>query len=198
MLSPLKASPFIISLLVHFTIFGGLLYKGQITKKTENKQALDINIISDIQRQSAPTKAKFKNVLKHQKKLKLSSQGESVKIKNNDQDLAKNISQSALSDEAQKRFGNAIGSYFDYLRSAIDQNKKYPVRAKRLGQEGTVVVLLKIQKDGSLGNIKIKNSSSSRILDQAAVNLIKKSAPFKSLPEYIQNNDFEIPIQWFL
>lgn len=50
----------------------------------------------------------------------------------------------------------------------------YPVAARRLGYEGTVVIRARIQIDGSADRVEIKKSSGHGILDQAALEAVRK------------------------
>lgn len=55
---------------------------------------------------------------------------------------------------------------------------EYPPTARRLGQEGTVVLLIFVQPDGKVGDVKIHKSSGFDKLDEAAVREAKRSWRF--------------------
>jgi protein TonB len=57
----------------------------------------------------------------------------------------------------------------------------YPREATRRGLYGKVKVLVAINKDGSLNQVRILKSSGEPILDQAALRIINLSAPFAPL-----------------
>lgn len=59
--------------------------------------------------------------------------------------------------------------------------KQYPAAARRNGWEGTVVVALEIDADGRLAEVRIHKSSGYRVLDEAAVKMIR-SARFAGGP----------------
>jgi periplasmic protein TonB len=80
-------------------------------------------------------------------------------------------------------------SYEQYLISYINRYKTYPRIAERLKQQGVVVPKIIISKDGKLKEIVIEKSSGFSSLDQGTINLIKSLAPFKPLPENLQNED---------
>ncbi len=84
-------------------------------------------------------------------------------------------------------------SYEQYLVSYITQYKTYPRVAFRLKQEGLVYPQLKISKEGQLKAIVISKSSGFLSLDQGAISLIKSLAPFKPLPQNL-NDEFTITI----
>jgi len=68
------------------------------------------------------------------------------------------------------------------VRAQIDQNKFYPVAARRLGQTGTVIVAFTLLADGSIINVRIDNSSGSARLDSAGLEAVKKVGKFKPIP----------------
>lgn len=51
---------------------------------------------------------------------------------------------------------------------------KYPSRARKLGWEGTVILLVEVLSDGTTGEIEIQESSGRSILDDAAIQAIRK------------------------
>ena len=65
------------------------------------------------------------------------------------------------------------------LRRRISSSLVYPRTARRKGIEGTVVLLLKLDKDGSLANLSVRTSSGSDILDRSARELIKRVLPYR-------------------
>jgi protein TonB len=49
----------------------------------------------------------------------------------------------------------------------------YPLLAKRRGWEGTVTLDIELRADGSVGDIKVAQSSGHALLDQAAMDKVK-------------------------
>ena len=62
----------------------------------------------------------------------------------------------------------------DFLRQEI----KYPKTAARFGVQGQVVVMFVVNKDGSIGEIKI-DKSVDKELDEEALRVVKKLPKFK-------------------
>ncbi len=62
-------------------------------------------------------------------------------------------------------------------------NLNYPEAAKRNGLYGTLVLTVSIKDDGSVESIQIERSSGSKILDQAAINIVEMAAPYARFPE---------------
>lgn len=90
-------------------------------------------------------------------------------------------------------------SYEQYLMSYIAKYKTYPRIAERLKQQGMVYPKIRITKDGKLKDVVISKSSGFSSLDQGAINLIKSLAPFKPLPENLEEEyTITIPIEYIL
>ncbi len=82
------------------------------------------------------------------------------------------------------------------LRNRIEAIKKYPDTAKRMGIEGTVVMIIEFDKKGELINVHIKSSSGHGILDRDAMSLIKRVSPLR----HGAGKDIviELPISYYL
>lgn len=59
------------------------------------------------------------------------------------------------------------------LEQALQQGKRYPASARRMGQTGTVVVHLRVGADGSLLHCMLHHSSGFKVLDHAAEQLVR-------------------------
>lgn len=55
-----------------------------------------------------------------------------------------------------------------------DAKPVYPLKAKSKNWEGTVILLAKVKKDGTIGQIEVENSSGYDILDQEAIKAVKR------------------------
>lgn len=62
------------------------------------------------------------------------------------------------------------------LEQALQQGKRYPASARRMGQSGTVVVHLRVGADGSLQHCMLHHSSGFKALDHAAEQLVRSVA----------------------
>ncbi len=60
------------------------------------------------------------------------------------------------------------------LRRTVDKNKVYPDRARRMNWEGTVDLSFRVFEDGSIRDITVAKGSGFRVLDDAAVDLLKR------------------------
>jgi protein TonB len=65
-------------------------------------------------------------------------------------------------------------------------NLNYPDSARRKGVSGTLLLDVALNSDGSILTIKLLRSSGTRVLDDAAVRIVKLAAPFAPFPEEIR------------
>lgn len=84
------------------------------------------------------------------------------------------------------------------LRQRIDQNKFYPLAARRLGQTGIVIVAFTLQIDGSIMNVRIDRSSGNSRLDTAGIEAVNKVGKFKAIPSEFGPGpmDMSVPIKF--
>ncbi len=77
-----------------------------------------------------------------------------------------------------------IMKYLYKVRDKLQENLAYPLMAKRLEIEGTVIVRFVINPDGTVDKktIKVVKSSGSNILDKQATITVKNSIPFEPTP----------------
>jgi len=74
--------------------------------------------------------------------------------------------------------GNSI--ILSTIQSKIERAKFYPLVAKRQNIEGAPVVEFKIGKDGLVEYVKLKQTSGSPLLDEAAQKTVQNAAPYPS------------------
>ncbi|GAA4361121.1 energy transducer TonB [Kangiella marina] len=82
----------------------------------------------------------------------------------------------------------ADAAYLETWRRKIEQvgNLHYPEQANRLGIYGNLKLKVAISKSGELVSVEILQSSGQEVLDQAALQIVRLSAPFAPLPESIR------------
>lgn len=98
-------------------------------------------------------------------------------------------------DAYQKRprrtFVGARAQEFRFARYIEDWRHKiervgelnYPAAAR--GTYGSLLVSVEIRADGSLENVEISRSSGKRVLDEAAIRIVRLAAPFAAFPPEI-------------
>ena len=67
-------------------------------------------------------------------------------------------------------------------------NLNYPEQARRQQIYGKLRLSVSINADGSLGPVEVNRSSGSRILDAAAMRIVKLAAPYAPLPPNIRKD----------
>lgn len=87
-------------------------------------------------------------------------------------------------------------SYTSMVRNLIDQQKEYPVMARRSRFEGTVYIKFILARDGRLKHAEVSRSSGRRILDKAAINAVTRVNRFPAVPESMNGSElsFELPL----
>ncbi|MFQ5828714.1 MAG: energy transducer TonB [Candidatus Methylomirabilia bacterium] len=73
--------------------------------------------------------------------------------------------------------GSRLSYYLALLRQHIHQALEYPPAASRRGMTGTVHMEIVIRPDGAIDGVSVLESSSHRILDQAALDSVRKLPP---------------------
>ncbi len=90
--------------------------------------------------------------------------------------------------KANKHSGIDFNPFMANLQKKIKSNWNPP----RGQKSKRVIVLFKLTKDGNLISSNIKQSSGNQDVDQAALEAVKKSAPFDSLPAEYDEEDIDI------
>jgi len=80
--------------------------------------------------------------------------------------------------------------YLDAWRRRIERigNLNYPEEARRRAMFGELVLRVDINVDGTIREIRVLESSGQRVLDEAAVRIVRLSAPFAPLPADMRKN----------
>lgn len=98
-------------------------------------------------------------------------------------------------NSAAARFGTKDGRvvsekdrYLAALRAYINQNKVYPAMAKKLREQGEVLIEFKVRKDGIFYDARVIREAQSPRLNMAALDLVRKTGGFSELPKSLQKN----------
>lgn len=87
-----------------------------------------------------------------------------------------------------------LDKHLEQIRTLINQNVKYPLKAKKLSIEGIVTVKFKINEDGRVENITIIDGH--KFLQSATIEAIEDAS--KSFPKTNQSIEIQIPIEYKL
>nr|WP_319484812.1 TonB family protein [uncultured Cohaesibacter sp.] len=79
--------------------------------------------------------------------------------------------------------GNAeTSNYMGKVRSRVASKKRYPNAARRRGETGTSVIRFVVAQNGVMSGLNLVRSSGSAILDDAALSMAQRAAPFPTIP----------------
>jgi len=90
--------------------------------------------------------------------------------------------------------------YSKIVQKKILDKLVYPSQAKEAGFQGTARLSLNLSYRGDLLNVKLKDSSNYRVLDDNTVNTAKQASPYPPFPATIKDKDIwvDIPITYQL
>jgi len=91
-------------------------------------------------------------------------------------------------------------NYLSKLVRHLSAYRDYPRRARRLGMQGTPVVVFEFDRAGRLLNYRLLRGSSHRILDDAALNMLQEASPFPPVPDDMASETFrfQLPVAFQL
>ncbi len=90
---------------------------------------------------------------------------------------------------------------YETLVSAwLERHKRYPRRARRLRIEGEGWLRIRLDRDGRVLRMVLEQSTGNRLLDRAALEMIRRANPFPSFPEQDsrQEREFLVPVAFQL
>jgi len=90
---------------------------------------------------------------------------------------------------------NEMAQFLRNVRSRLESAKRYPWLAKMQGQEGTARVQFLIDPAGEVREIHLLESSQSKLLDDEAIETVKRVGRFPQLPlSWSKNVRIEVPM----
>lgn len=94
----------------------------------------------------------------------------------------------------------SLGQYRSALIAAARRYRKYPRIAVENGWEGRAEVRLAIDSDGSIASISIRTRSGYEVLDEQALEMIRKAKPMAPVPHGLRGKGFtlDLPILFSL
>jgi protein TonB len=93
-------------------------------------------------------------------------------------------------------FGNRFGYYVDLLRQRVAQKWRTGDVDPRIRSLPPAIVTFTIRRDGSIGSVRLAQTSGNVALDFSAQRAIADAAPFPPLPAAYEKNDVSIEF-WF-
>lgn len=89
---------------------------------------------------------------------------------------------------------NARSSYGKLLGSEFARHKKYPTVARVRGWQGTVLIQLQIDAEGHVSDPVISQGSGKTMLDDQALETVKKALPLPPPPTLLRGKPFTIAV----
>ena len=86
----------------------------------------------------------------------------------------------------------ATNDYSSLLAAAIAKYKQYPKIAQMRGWQGLIIIELQLNPQGGVIYSQIKKSSGYDVLDQEALEMIKRASPFPQPPEALRSKNFTV------
>ena len=82
--------------------------------------------------------------------------------------------------------GGGSNQILTKIKAKIESSKRYPRIALKKKLEGRPTVLFEINPDGSIRYVQIARSSGETVLDNAALETVRRAAPLPNYPNPIQ------------
>jgi len=97
---------------------------------------------------------------------------------------AENASPASEGADEGAREGPAeyVRAHFGYIRNLILHRLEYPALARRMGWSGRVVIAFTVCEDGSVEEARVVESSGRDLLDNNAIEVLARAAPFPPPP----------------
>jgi protein TonB len=104
------------------------------------------------------------------------------------QEYAKRPRRYTISSASTREDRDAL--YLDNWRKRIEAigNLNYPAQASVQGIYGMLRVMVALNPDGTVNDIRILRSSGERVLDEAAIRIVQLAAPFEPFPPEMRAN----------
>ena len=87
----------------------------------------------------------------------------------------------AIPSDGDRRLLPEYDRFYSLIRQRIGEHLIYPASAKRRELGGTVLLEIVLNADGTVGRVTLLRSSNHAVLDEAAIESVKRAAPFAFL-----------------
>ena len=93
----------------------------------------------------------------------------------------------------------AVRDYGAELTAWLSRHKKYPRRARLRGQQGTALLFVELDRDGTLLDYRLEETSGHRALDREVMAMVKRAEPLPKPPEDLRGDrlTYRIPVDFF-
>ena len=97
-------------------------------------------------------------------------------------------------EPSQDDINAALSQYSSTLGRAIAKHKQYPKVAQMRGWQGDCLLDLKLDGSGNVLSASVKESSGHETLDNQALEMARKAAPFPAPPEVLRDRSFNLTV----
>lgn len=107
------------------------------------------------------------------------------------------VATGARQGSVAREAGNAaVDNYKGKVQRKLTRATRYPAEAKRQGLRGVAHVRFTVTSNGGLAGVSLAKSSGSPILDQAALDTVRRAAPFPAIPAEARRDSwpFTVPV----
>jgi len=87
-----------------------------------------------------------------------------------------------------------MAQYRSTMLNLTLKNTQYPKRAVTFKQEGTVILMVKVDRSGELLDMSQATSSEYKLLNNAALKAVRKTAPYPEVPEELIGDAIEVSL----
>jgi TonB family protein len=85
-----------------------------------------------------------------------------------------------------------------HIVALFASNRQYPTDSHRAREEGVAMVTFQVAADGHVSAIRLSRTSGYPRLDQAAVDLVRRSSPLPPPPASVQTTPVTLPVRFSL
>lgn len=97
-------------------------------------------------------------------------------------------------EEVDEEFKKSLLRYQDTIKQKIQEEKRYPRWALRIGHEGITQIVFNVLSSGRVDDLRLKQSSGFEELDKEALDAVRRASPFLSFPEKLNENEIQVEI----
>jgi protein TonB len=100
---------------------------------------------------------------------------------------------------AARLSSDASQSWEARLLAHLERYRRFPARARAARRQGTVQILFRMNRQGSVLTASVVRSSGFTTLDQAALDTLKRAQPLPAIPEGRPDEiELTIPVEFYL
>ncbi len=96
--------------------------------------------------------------------------------------------------ESQDVIKESILRYQDSVKQKIQQEKRYPRWALRLGRKGAARISFKLLSSGEIKDVQLLDSSGIDKLDTEAMDAVKRASPFLPFPSNFGKSELQFEL----